>query len=238
MIKRLLWRTSSLSPAILGRESLRRVRARYDAIRANVFYDANGVPSRRDMLTGFIEAKDSRTKQGPPESEVLSQCATILSAGSESTAVSLDAFFYYVLRDARVYERLLAELEDAVLEGAISAFPISYAEGMKLEYFQACLKEAMRLLPAVGMEMPRKVPSDGILVGGRYFLPHGTDIGTSSCSFHHSKEAFGEDAAEFRPERWIGLPAKERTALEKNNLVVNLDRLRVHDVSITHSTLK
>lgn len=171
------------------------------------------------MLTSFIESKDTRTKEPLARREVLSQATTVFGAGSDTTAVALDAFFYFVLRDRDVYARVQSELDEAVESGIVS-FPITHAQGTKLEYLQACMKEAMRLMPSVSMEMPRHVIQGGMMAS-RHFLPAGTIIGASAFSFHRSKEAYGEDAHLFRPERWLDIPAEKRAALERNNLVVS-----------------
>lgn len=59
---------------------------------------------------------------------------TILSlAGSDTTAISLRAVFYYVLRDRNVYRRLQEEVDAADKAGKLSKY-ITYAESLELEY--------------------------------------------------------------------------------------------------------
>lgn len=182
IIRAVLWRTSSLSPIVIAHQAIKRVDDRFRAIEASNFYDENGQPGRRDMLTGFIESKDARTKEALSRRDVLSQAAAVFGAGSDTTAVALDAFFYFVLRDRDVYARVQSELDEAVESGVVS-FPITYAQGTKLEYLQACMKEAMRLMPSVSMEMPRHVIPGGMMASG-HFIPAGTVIGASAFSFH------------------------------------------------------
>ena len=86
VIKPLLWRfCSRYSPAVIGRETLKRVDARYTDIAAS-FYDSNGVPRRRDMLTSFIESKNSQTKEPFTKRNVISMCTAVFGAGSDTTA--------------------------------------------------------------------------------------------------------------------------------------------------------
>ncbi|KAF8305156.1 cytochrome P450 [Clavulina sp. PMI_390] len=221
LIKPILWRMSGrLTPAIIGRETTKRVKARFQAIEQGEFYDADHVPQRRDMLTGFIESNNSKTKLPLTPTEVIGNATAAFGAGSDTTSFAMCAFFYYVLqgRNGEVYARLMEELESALRSGSISRVPVPYAEGTKLEYFQACMKESMRLMTPVGMEMPRYVGSEGVLAGG-HFIPPGTEIGASPWTFHRAKDVFGEDAETFRPERWIGISDEERARMEKNNLV-------------------
>jgi cytochrome P450 len=220
IIKPFLWRFCSRhSPAVIARETLKRVDARYAEIADASFYDSNGVPRRSDMLTGFIESMNSLTKQPFTRENVVSMCTTVFGAGSDTTAVALMAFFYFVVRDSAVYARVEKEVDGAFGQGNIK-YPVSYADGIKLEYTQACLKEAMRLMTPVGMEMPRYVIPGGIVIADRYFLPEGTELGASAFTFHRTKAAYGPDAALFRPERWLDIEGDERARLERNNLVV------------------
>lgn len=63
------------------------------------------------------------------------------------------ALLRYIIEDKRVYARVLEEIDEA-FESRGSSTAFSYAEGCTLEYFQACLKEALRLHPAVQMILP------------------------------------------------------------------------------------
>jgi len=64
------------------------------------------------------------------------------------------------------------------------------------------MKEAMRLHPAVMMPLPRLIPEGGAVLCG-YRLPAGTEVGINAAVIHYNKEIYGEDAASFRPERWL-----------------------------------
>lgn len=218
--KQLLWTLNSeLSPAVIGRETAKRVNARYDSIARGEFYDDNGMPQRDDLLNGFMKCKNHRTKKEFTKTEVMSTATSVFAAGVDTTTFGCLTFLYYVINFPSVYARVMEELDGAFKSGLIS-FPISYADGTKLHYLQACLKEAMRLMNPAGMDPPRHVPAGGILVAGRYFLPKGTEIGCPVLCFHRSPLAFGEDAASFRPERWLNLKPEEKAALERNNLTV------------------
>lgn len=81
------------------------------------------------------------------------------------------ALLRYIIEDKRVYARVLEEIDEA-FESRGSSTAFSYAEGCTLEYFQVCLKEALRLHPAVQMILPRVVPTEGAVLCG-HFLPAG-----------------------------------------------------------------
>lgn len=79
---------------------------------------------------------------------------------------------------------------------------IEYVQALDLSYFQACLKEAMRLRPAVGLNITRHVPKDGAELDG-VFLTGDTRVAVNGWVLHRDKEIFGKDADVFRPERWL-----------------------------------
>lgn len=64
------------------------------------------------------------------------------------------------------------------------------------------MKEAMRLHPSVGFGLERYIPAGGATICG-YYLPAGRVISMNAWSVHQNKEIFGDDAQEFRPERWV-----------------------------------
>lgn len=143
---------------------------------------------------------------GPPP---ISASVTILTrpvfsfAGSDSTASTMQSFFWHVLADKKVYNKLNAELDQAVQDGTIPATGnVSWNESQALPYFQACLREAMRVRPAVGLNITRLVPKEGTELDGHFF-PAGTRIAVNGWVLHRDRKTFGEDADYFRPERWL-----------------------------------
>lgn len=118
----------------------------------------------------------------------------------------MQSFFYQVLSSPRVYMKLINEIDTATRDGTISAQGnVQWTEAQNLPYFQACLKEAMRLRPAVGVNIQRYVPPEGIEVEGRH-LPGGTRLSLNGWVLHRDKSTFGEDAEFYRPERWLDDP--------------------------------
>lgn len=72
------------------------------------------------------------------------------------------------------------------------------------------MKEAMRLHPGVGFPLERVVPDDGLAIGDVH-LPRGTIVGMNAWVIHHDKSIYGNDADDFKPERWlIADPARLR----------------------------
>ena len=114
----------------------------------------------------------------------------------------MQSFFWHVLRAPRVYAKLLLEIDVAVKSGTIpSSGNIEWSQAQDLPYFQACLKEGMRMRPAVGLCITRHVPPEGADIEGEH-LPGGTRVAVNGWVIHRDAATFGEDADFYRPERW------------------------------------
>lgn len=118
----------------------------------------------------------------------------------------MQSFSWHVLRDREIYANLKKELDQATASGKLSEMP-QWSEVQALPYFQACLKEAMRLRPAVGLNICRLVPREGAEVDG-HKLPGGTRVALNGWVLHRDQQIFGQDADVYRPERWIEGDAK------------------------------
>lgn len=136
-------------------------------------------------------------------------------AGSDSTASSMQSFMHHILRDRRIYLKIVEEIDEATRAGKLSPI-VQFNEAQQLPYFQAALKEAMRVRPAVGLAMARSVPACGAEIdGGRY--PGGIELNINAWAVHRDRETFGDDAEAFRPERW--LEDEERARLMDRHMI-------------------
>lgn len=145
-----------------------------------------------------------------------SSSGSVLGAGSDTTAITMRATLKYIIGNARVYNKVMGEITHAVEEEGLQ-WPITYADACKLEYFQACLKEALRLHSAVPWTLPRVVPAGGTVLCGHFF-PAGTEVAMSPFVVHRRSEAFGPDAREYKPERWLRVDASMKKEMERNLL--------------------
>ncbi len=134
----------------------------------------------------------------------LTDCTSF--AGSDSTASTMQSFCWSVLRDQAIYTKLKQEIDEASASGKLSEYP-QWSEVQALPYFQACLKEAMRLRPAVGLNITRLVPAEGTEIDGVRF-PGGTVLALNGWVLHRDTSIFGNDPKVYRPERWFEGDAK------------------------------
>ncbi|RYP05775.1 hypothetical protein DL764_003592 [Monosporascus ibericus] len=164
---------------------------------------------RSDMLASFV-------RHGLNAEELVSESVLQIIAGSDTTATALRAIMLYLLSHPRVYSKLQAEIDAAVRKGYPGIIPDS--EARKLRYLQAVIKEGLRIHPPITDSVPKRVPDGGdtVVVDGKpIFLPGGTNISYAAWPLHRSKAIFGEDAEEFRPERWL-LEKDEKKLSEMN----------------------
>ena len=77
----------------------------------------------------------------------------------------------------------------------------------------------MRLHPPFCLPFERVPPDAGIEICGR-FLEGGTIVGMSPYLTNRQRGIFGEDADEWRPERWLGLAEEEHRNMAQSLLTV------------------
>lgn len=140
-------------------------------------------------------------------------------AGADTTAISLRAMFYYLCKNPRCYAKLVQEVDALESSDGLSRPVITFAESQKMPYLQVCMKEAMRLHPAVGMLLERLVPAGGATVGNSW-LPEGTIVGVNPWVMSRDRSVYGEDVDKYRPERWLEADANTLRLMERNFLAV------------------
>jgi cytochrome P450 len=157
---------------------------------------------RRDLLAKLFdihEAKGESHDFGIPD--IGQEGYVGIFAGSDTTAIAMRSIVDNLLRHPEALAKLQAELDNAFTNGQLS-LPIRYAQASKLPFFAACVKEGMRLHPSVGLHLPRIVPEGGCQLAGHYF-PAGSRVGVNPTVIHRNAAVFGEDANQFKPERWL-----------------------------------
>jgi len=140
----------------------------------------------------------------------------------------------YIASSPRVYRRLQREVDDAVARGVVAPGEIISDSALRgMPYPQAIIKESVRIHPPATDQLPKKVPAEGDTVtidGKKVFLPGGTNVSYDFWGLHHSKKIFGEDAEEYRPERWLFEevgetdPERIRTMMTTHELIFGYGR--------------
>lgn len=137
------------------------------------------------------------------ERDVYAVATGAVGAGSDTVSCAIQSFVYYLNRHQGLWERLQAEIDEAIKEKNICQDTVvTFADVQQLPFLQACIKEVLRIHAPVPMGLPRVAPEGGLTIGDTH-IPQGTIISINSWVFHHNKEVWGDDAREFNPDRWM-----------------------------------
>jgi cytochrome P450 len=129
------------------------------------------------------------------EKQVADAALNYLSAGRDTTAQALTWTFYLLLQHPQIEKALLSELSTVNTDNPHSLMPTA------LPYTTACFYEALRLYPPVPIEI--KQAAQPVTLPDGTFLPRGSVIIWVPWAINRNPELWGEDAAQFRPGRWL-----------------------------------
>lgn len=171
----LYWANDFLTPVIgnhLG------INARHGSLRTFADKEINIRKDRgsdhQDILDKLLQVQKEKPEE-MNDMAVLSMATSNIFAGSDTTAISTRSIIYYLLKNPDYKRKLVDEIDARKNKGKLSV-PITLEESKHMPYLQACMYEALRCHPAVGMSLPRVTPSGGIEIDGR-FIPEGVRCG-------------------------------------------------------------
>ncbi|OSD02196.1 PAH-inducible cytochrome P450 monooxygenase PC-PAH 1 [Trametes coccinea BRFM310] len=172
--------------------------------------------NKKDIMSILVKANASENpKARLSDEEMISQMATFLLAGHETTANSMTWMLYELARHPDYQAKLRDEVRAVrarVSERGDSDFSISDLDSMT--YVQAAMKEVLRLHPIV-YSLVREASRDDVIPLGNPVttttgevvdeipIPKGTSCFVSIWGYNRLPQIWGPDADEFKPERWI-----------------------------------
>jgi len=160
--------------------------------------------NRSDILGMLMSARDQETLKGMSDSQLVNEALTLIVAGHETTASTLNWGWYLISQDPEVEAKLSKEV-DTLLSSEAPAFN----DLSKFTYAQKIIDETLRLYPA-GWLMTRKALKDDQF--GEYFVPAGTEIYISPY-FIQRHPGLWKDADHFNPDRFDPDDSEERRRL-------------------------
>ncbi|CAD6243294.1 unnamed protein product [Miscanthus lutarioriparius] len=168
------------------------VRARRQSASASVDHH------RDDVLSRFVASTEH-------SDEALRDIVlSFLIAGRETTSSALTWFFWLLSSRPAVAARVLAEVRAAreASTGTRPGEPLGFDALRGMHYLHAALTESMRLYPPAPIDSQSCAADDT--------LPDGTHVGKgwsvtySAYAMGRLPAIWGDDCAEYRPERWLG----------------------------------
>lgn len=167
-----------------------------------------------DLLSRFM-----RKKENYSDKFLQHVALNFILAGRDTSSVALSWFFWLVMQNPSVEEKILREICSVLMETrgdqdiiAWTEEPLVFEEADQLVYLKAALSETLRLYPSVP-EDSKHVVNDDVLPDGT-FVPAGSSVTYSIYSTGRMRSTWGEDCMEFKPERWLSPDGKKFLAQE------------------------
>ena len=156
---------------------------------------ASGDTSRTDLIATLARSTyDDGTPL--PEERVISESMGMLVGGHETSAATGSWFMLWLLKRPDVLKKMRAEVMECIAqEGKFQPLKI-----IELPYLNACLNESQRITPSAVGTMRHLVQDCQI---GPLQLKAGTNVLAGAYLIHRRKDIWGQDADEYRPERWL-----------------------------------
>jgi cytochrome P450 len=156
---------------------------------------AGNASDRFDFLTMYLAATDKQGRQFS-DGELLDELMTLIVAGFETSANTLNWVWYLIAKNPDVEAKLIDEAQRFVpTVSAISAESLG-----AMEYTQMVLEEALRLYPPVWLFTRRAQQDDDL---EHFDVPAGTDIYLSPFILHRTGHYWPEpdrfDPGRFAP---------------------------------------
>ncbi|EKM59826.1 uncharacterized protein PHACADRAFT_206038 [Phanerochaete carnosa HHB-10118-sp] len=211
-------RKAEEAQATMRRIGMQLIREKKAAIMAETLEKGRGIERKdvkeRDLLTLLIRANmatDIPQDQRLTDDEVLAQVPTFIVAGHETTSTATTWALFALAQWPEVQHKLRAELLQVATDSP------TMDELNALPYLDAVVRETLRRHSPVPATMRAAVEDDVIPVGTPYTdrygrvrehieIRKGDLIFLPILALNRRKEIWGEDAHEFKPERWENIP--------------------------------
>lgn len=204
------------------------IRERQSAVVSTEFATPTGIGSAasaepqkafegRDLLSVLIRSNlSAEPSQRLSLSETLCQIATFITAGHETTSTALTWTLYALARAPDIQSKLREQLKAISVDSSDPSKPPAPEHLdviLSCTYLDYVVREALRLHAPVTSTMRVASADDVIPVSKPFYDRHGSvrtsihvkkgDIITIPIqAMNKNTEVWGDDAAEFRPERW------------------------------------
>ncbi|CAK1355140.1 Cytochrome P450 3A29 [Cercospora beticola] len=149
-----------------------------------------------DIISAALESG------GFKDEELVNQMMTFLVAGHETTATAMIWALYELCKHKDKQQKLREEVRAKIpsLGTQVTAAAID-----ECHYLHAVCSETLRLWAPVSLTM--RVADRDTTIQGEH-VPRGTTVILAPAAINTSPQLWGEDAMEFKPERWLNADGK------------------------------
>ncbi|CAJ2657588.1 unnamed protein product [Trifolium pratense] len=162
---------------------------------------------KEDILSRFLmESKKGQTTVS--DKYLRDIILNFMIAGKDTTANTLSWFFYLLCKNPLVEDKIVQEIKDVTCSNEselsnIDEFVANLTDVIldKMHYLHAALTETLRLYPVLPLD-GRTADEPDVLPDG-YKVEKGDGVYYLAYAMGRMSSIWGEDAEEFRPERWI-----------------------------------
>ncbi|KAH7882788.1 cytochrome P450 [Phlebopus sp. FC_14] len=165
----------------------------------------------KDIMSILLQANMNASEEDRlPDEELLGQMSTLVFAAMDTTSGALSRLLLTLAHHPDVQEKLREEIKQARAEKG----QLNYDDLVNLPYLDAVCRETLRLYPPV-TQVGRNARKDAVLPFStplkgedgselhEVLVPKGTNVIVSILNCNRSREIWGEDAMEWKPERWL-----------------------------------
>lgn len=158
--------------------------------------ESKSVKGRYTFIDELVRQTDDRVR-------IRSEILNILLAGRDTTASLLTNVWWLLSKRPDIWTKLQAEV------ASLNGQKPTWEQLKELKYVRALLNESLRLHPVVPQNSREAFEDTTLPLGGGLngkaplFIPKGQTVAWSTYTMHRRPEFYGEDAEEFRPERWL-----------------------------------
>lgn len=196
------------------------VKTKREAILKEMEYGNKDEPAK-DVLSRLLKANLSTSipeNQRLPDKDLMDNINTMLFAGSDTTSLALAWTLHLLALNPDVQASLRTELVSFQQSVADPSDASIFSALDELSHLDNVIRESVRLIPPVhsslrvAMEddiIPTAEPvrmSDGTVNKDGVRIKKGTYVHIALEGMNMVRDVWGEDAAEFRPDRWNNLP--------------------------------
>ncbi|CAG5116332.1 unnamed protein product [Candidula unifasciata] len=154
-----------------------------------------------NYIAAYLQEINKKVQAGEKtyldKSNLLRCIFDLFVAGTETTATTLGWFFLYMVNYPRVQDKVFEEISEVVGQDRAP----NTQDRSKLVYTTATIMEVQRLASLLPFSGARVVRRDVQIAG--YLIPQDSHVLINFDTVLHDKALWGDDADQFRPERFI-----------------------------------